>query len=417
MRTQIFLFILILTAGGCTSGPDASKTTGQPELRPLLLVSFDGFRHDYLDLADTPVFDSLSGESVRSRGLIPVFPTKTFPGHYSIATGLHPGHTGLIANTMYDPRREAWFRISDRSAVEDPFWYDGEPIWNTVEKQGGRAGTMFWVGSEAPVQEMRPTWWKRYDGSMPNEARIDTVVKWLSLPGEEAADLATLYFDLVDAAGHDYGVPSDSLRAAIREADRLMGYLMKRLGEEGLAGRVNLLVVSDHGMTAQSAERIIVLDEIVDLDHTERVMWDPVTWIEPKEGMEDSLYRQLSAAADGGPFRVYRKNELPERFRLYGHPRVTGLVLVADPGYTVLRSDWRRDFVASLPGATHGYDNALPSMRGYFLATGPAFRSDTTVEAFGAIHLYELMNLVMGTKPAPNDGSPDSVRVLLKDPR
>lgn len=399
---------------GC-GAPDSPFEEDDPSTQ-LLLVSFDGFRHDYLELAETPVFDSLARVGVRSRGLIPVFPSKTFPGHYSITTGLHPGHTGLIANTMYDPRREAWFRISERSAVEDPFWYGGEPIWNTVVKQGGRAGTMFWVGSEAPVQDMRPTWWKRYDESMSYQARVDTVVKWLSLPGEEAADLATLYFEHVDAAGHNYGVNSDSLRASIREADRLMGYLLRRLQEEGLSGRVNLMVVSDHGMISQSADRLIVLDEIIDLEQTERVIWDPVTWIQPREGREDLLYEELSAAAAEGPFRVYRKEELPGRFHLFGHPRVTDLVLVADPGYTVLSSDRRGDFVASLPKATHGYDPAAPSMRAFFLAAGPAFRSDTTVDAFGSVHLYELMNRVLGTEPAPNDGSPDSVCVLLKGP-
>lgn len=414
--TAALPIFLLLLAGGCgapESPGDSSHDSPSPQL---LLISFDGFRYDYLEMAPTPVFDSLAREGVRSRGLIPVFPTKTFPNHYSIATGLYPGHTGLIANTMYDPRRQAWFRISDRDAVEDPFWYGGEPIWNTVEKQGGRAGTMFWVGSEAPVQDMRPTWWKRYDEQMSYQARIDTVVSWLSRPGEEAADMATLYFENVDDAGHDYGVPSDSLHSAIRKADRLLGYLLRRLREEGLGGRVNLLVVSDHGMASQSADRLIVLDEIIDLEDTERVIWDPVTWIQPREGRGETLYEELRAAAEEGPFRIYRKDSLPGRFHLYDHPRVTDLVLVAEPGYTVLRSDWKGDFLASLPRATHGYDPAAPSMRAFFLASGPAFRSDTTVDEFGIVHLYELMNRVLGTEPAPNDGSPDSVRVLLKAP-
>lgn len=409
IRGSLLLLALLLMAGSCTDSPPESTSP------KLLLVSFDGFRHDFAERVPTPHFDSLEAAGVRAEGLIPVFPTKTFPSHYAIVTGLYPETSGMVGNTMYDPEFGEWYRPSDRQAVEDGKWYGGEPIWNTVIRQGGRAGTMFWVGSEADIQGMRPTYWKRYDSSMEYRARIDTVVKWLSRPGDRAVNLATLYFEHVDAAAHRYGLESDSLDSAIRSADRLLGYLSDRLEEEGLSGSLNLMVVSDHGMLEQSAGRRIDLDAIIDTDLVERIVLDPVTLIQPIKGAAGDLYNRLKQQEEN--FRVYRRSELPERYRFGDHRRVFDLVLVADPGYTVVDSSSRERFLESLPSATHGYDNRLKSMQGIFMASGPSFKADTLIAPFRSIHLYELMNALLETRPAPNAGRIDSVRFMLRSER
>ncbi|MCW9708756.1 ectonucleotide pyrophosphatase/phosphodiesterase [Fodinibius salsisoli] len=399
--------VLALTFIGCH---DQQQT--QNSQHKLLLISFDGFRYDYLNKVDTPHFDSLAAGGVQAEGLIPVFPSKTFPNHYAIATGLYPENSGFVGNTMYDPKWKEWYRIRDRKAVEDGKWYGGEPIWNTLEKQGIRTGTMFWVGSEANIQGMHPTNWKKYDGDMPFKARVDTVVKWLSAPDTQAVDFATLYFEHVDGIGHRYGTESDSLKAAIRESDRIMGYLKEQLWNKNLWDNTNILIVSDHGMVDLAADKTIFLDQIIDIADTERIIWGPLTMIQPKEGTEEQVYQALKKKEKH--YRVYRKEEIPERYHLKNHGRVTDLVVVADLGYMVLNSKYKEQFVQSLPRATHGYDPAEKKMEALFLAHGPAFKSDTTVKAFQNIHLYELMNHVMGTKSAPNDGSLDSVRVLLR---
>lgn len=409
IRHSLTLLVLLLLVVSCT---DSSPESDPPKL---LLVSFDGFRHDFAERVPTPHFDSLAAAGVRAEGLIPVFPTKTFPSHYAIVTGLYPEQSGIVGNTMYDPEFDEWYGPSDRQAVEDGKWYGGEPIWNTVIRQGGRAGTMFWVGSEADIQQMHPTYWKRYDSSMEYRARIDTVVKWLSRPEDRAVNLATLYFEHVDAAAHRYGIESDTLDGAIRSADRLLGYLSDRLEEEGLSESLNLMVVSDHGMLGQSADRLIDLDAMIEMDRVERIVLDPVTLIQPVEGAAGDLYDRLKEQEEN--FRVYRKSEFPERYRFGDHRRVFDLVLVADPGYTVVDSGSRERFLESLPSATHGYDNGLKSMQGIFLAAGPSFKTDTLVAPFRSIHLYELMNALLGTRPAPNAGRIDSVRFMLRDGR
>lgn len=401
--------VITISNTGCTS----EEPTVQKQIpNQVLLISFDGFGYQYLEFEETPHFDSLVAEGVTSKGLIPVFPTKTFPNHYSIVTGLYPENSGLVANTMYDPEFEEWYRISDRSAVEDPRWYGGEPIWNTVEKQGLRAGTMFWVGSEAPIQDMRPSHWKIYDESMAEEARIDTVVKWMSYPNDQVVDFATLYFELVDAAGHDHGLQSDSLKAAIHKADRFLGYLKDKMRAAGIWETTNLVIVSDHGMVDLSADKTIMLDSIIDMEDVERITWAPATMIQPKEGKTEEMYRALKANENN--YRVYRKEDLPERYHLKNHRRVPDLVVIAEPGYTLLNESYRDRFLNSLPAATHGYDNAEKAMHAFFAAHGPTFKSGEVISPFQNIHIYELMSHLLGVKPAPNDGSLDSVRTVLR---
>lgn len=412
MRSIKILLVLVVCSSvlfSCESETAEKKSPNQ-----LLLISFDGFAHDYLSRVSTPNFDSLAAKGVTSEGLIPVFPTKTFPNHYSIATGLYPENTGLVANTMYDPKFEEWYRIRDRDAVEDPKWYGGEPIWNTVEKQGLKAGTMFWIGSEAPIQGMRPTYWKSFDGSMPDSARIDTVVKWLSYPEDKVVDFATLYFELVDSRGHNHGLKSDSLDVAIQKADSLLGYLKQRMRETGKWETANLIIVSDHGMVDLSADKIIRLDSIIDMEDVERITWAPATMIQPKEEKTEEVYQALKEKEEEQNYRVYRKENIPDRYRLKNHRRVPEILMVADLGYTILDENYRDRFLQSLPAATHGFDNNEKAMQAFFIASGPAFAEGKQISSFQNIHVYELMNHLLGTEPAPNDGSLDSVKVMLK---
>lgn len=405
-RFLLLLAIAIVSLGGC------SQSGQQAHPHKTLLISFDGFRYDYLSKAATPHFDSLAAGGVQAKGLIPVFPSKTFPNHYSIATGLYPEHTGLVGNTMYDPKWDEWYRISDRKAVQNGKWYGGEPIWNTLEKQGVRTGTMFWVGSDADIQGMHASRWKPYDGSMPFKARIDTVVRWLSGPDSSAVDFATLYFEEPDHMGHLYGPQSDSVAASVKRADRLIGYLKDQMQQQNLWQSTNIIVLSDHGMTQLSADKLIEVDDIIDMDNIEWKIWGPMTMLQPKEGTEQQVYQALKAHAEH--YEIYKKENLPERYHLKHSRRVSDLIMVADLGYTILTDDYKDQFLKSLPAGTHGYDNDRKAMQALFIAHGPAFKNGVEVDPFQNVHVYDLINHLMGTEPAPNDGALDSVRVLLK---
>jgi len=403
MKRHVFLPLIVISclfAFGCQQG------------EKLLLLSFDGFRYDYLSKAETPNFDHLVEGGVISDGLIPIFPSKTFPNYYAIATGLYPENNGFVGNSMYDPEMDARFSMGNRDAVENPDWYQGEPIWNTVEKNGKQAGTMFWVGSETPIQDMRPTHWKSYDGSMPDSARIDSVVKWLSYGNELEVDFATVYFSFVDSRGHRYGPDSPEVVEAIRRADDLVGYLIEKMNQSRLKEYTNLMIVSDHGMAEVSPDRKVVLDDMIDPDDLELVEYSPSLMANVKDGKLDEVYNALKANEEN--FKVYKKEDIPDRYHLKNHPRIPELLMVADLGYTINSRDYfeSRDNYPS--GGVHGFDNMETEMHAIFVANGPDFKSGYRMQAFQNVHLYALMAHLLEVEPAQTDGNLNTVSVMLK---
>ncbi len=394
MLNRIALLILSLLILSCSAPDKQSK---------VLLISFDGFRADYLSKAETPNFDAFVAEGVIADGMIPVFPSNTFPNHYSIATGLYPENTGLIDNSFYAPELDARYSMGNRQAVEDGRFYSGEPIWNTVEKQGLTAGTMFWVGSEADIQGMHPTHWKVYDGSLPDSARIDTVVKWL----DTDTDFGTLYFSFTDGIGHRFGPESDEVKEAIKRADDLVGYLMQQL-EKNMLEDTEIVIVSDHGMYDVSSEKVIFLDDYINPDDVEWVTGSKAIFLGEKDRPIEEVYEDLN---DAEYFDAYLKEDIPERFHLKNSGRVPELLLVADLGYVITTKDYYR---GEMTGASHGWDNQEEVMWAFFAAHGPSFKENFEMGVFENVHVYELLNHLLGTEAAQNDGSLDSLKVMLK---
>lgn len=408
MKNLIFTLIILVAAIGCSN----PSLTNEPKGEKVLLISFDGFRYDYLNKTETPNFDMFVEGGVISEGLIPIFPSKTFPNHYAIATGLYPENNGFVGNNMYDPDLDERFAIRNRDAVENPDWYQGEPIWNTVEKAGKNAGTMFWVGSEAPIQDLRPTFWKKYDESMGDSARIDTVISWMRLNNEQEIDLATLYFHFVDTQGHRFGPDSEELVEAVKKADKLVGYLMEQLKATGLSEITNTMIVSDHGMSAVSRDRIVVLDDILNPEELDVIAFSPVVMANVNDNDKlDEVYQTLKEHEEH--YKVYLKDEIPDRFHLKNHKRIPELMIVADLGYSINTKevfDARPEYPS---GGTHGFDNQEKEMHALFVATGPDFKREYRMKAFENIHLYELMAHLLNIEPVNTDGSLDSVSVML----
>ena len=397
---NFLLALSVLLLFGC------SPEKEQPQL---LLISFDGFRADYLTKTETPNFDRLIKNGATAEGLIPIFPTKTFPNHYSIATGLYPENNGLIGNNMYDPEMDARYSMGNRDAVENPDWYLGEPIWNTVEKAGKKAGTMFWIGSEAPIQNMRPSHWKSYDGSIANEARIDTVVNWMTRE-QDPVDFGTLYFSFVDSQGHRYGPDSEEVIKAIKQADELVGYLMEKLESNE---SINLMIVSDHGMIEVSPSRKVTLDDYIDVNKIEIISYSPALMFNVEGEGEVEVFESLKKNEEN--FKVYLKENIPDRFHLKNNIRVPEVLMVADEGYTINTKQFFESRGNDYPsGGAHGFDNANPKMDAIFVAYGPAFKKEVKLGRFENIHLYEVMAKILNIEPAPNDGDIDAVMEILE---
>lgn len=287
-----------------------------------------------------------------------------------------------------------------REEVEHPRWWGGEPIWVTAMRQGVASGVYFWPGSEAPVGGVRPSWWFPYDGSVSWEARVEAALGWLALPAAERPGFVALYFEEPNETGHRFGPDAPEVTGAIRRVDALLGSLLDSLAARGV--EANVLVVSDHGMSATDPTRTIGLDDLVELYPDEVFETGAVGQIYPRSGREPAIFAALEGAHP--QLAVYRRGAIPERLHLDDSPRTPPILLVPSPGWEVTtreqraRPDWRL-----VPG-DHGWDPADPEMQGIFYAAGPGLARGRRLGAVEAVDLYALMCRLLALEPAPNDG-------------
>lgn len=382
----------------------------------VLLISFDGFRADYLDWYPTPHFHALAEAGVRAEHMLPVYVTKTFPNHYTLATGMYIENHGLIDNYFYDEKLDETYRLSDRTKVEDARFYGGEPIWVTAEQQGVKSASMFWVGSEAPVAGLQPSIWKRYDHHMPFFDRVDSVAAWFSLPENRRPHLVTLYFHEPDETSHHFGVRSAETEQKVAALDSLLGYIMRTMVALPIYDRLNIIVVSDHGMVDLSPEKIIQFPEKIDLTGITQERSGPFSFLYPVKGWRARrLVRQLNRIPH---LNAYRKADIPKRYHYRNHYRIKDVLLVADEGWSIpnLKRAHDPEYLASLTrGATHGYDNQLRSMQAIFIADGPAFKNAYQRAEIQNIMVYPIIAKILGLIPNPQaDGKVTAVKDLFR---
>lgn len=400
----------LLLAAGCASTrppPEAARADG-----PLVLVSIDGFRPDYLDRGETPTLLALAADGVRAEAMKPAFPTLTFPNHYTLVTGLYPDHHGIVNNRFVDPASGARFVYNDPKTTGAPAWWGGEPIWVGAERQGVRTATMFWPGSDVAIDGVRPSHWLPFDASMKPEARVEQLLAWLDQ--SPSARFYTLYFEQVDHAAHQDGPGSPAVDQALREVDAAIARLVEGLKQRGVFGRTNLVVVSDHGGTDISKERTIFIDDLVAGDDVVMVNLGVLGAFEPKRGHAAAV--EAALLRPHGHMRCWRKSEVPARLHYGTNPRIPPLLCLADDGWQISTHDYmnrRKKFSAG----DHGYDNDDPAMRALFLAHGPAFRQGLVVPEFDNVDVYPLLVHLLGIRPAPNDGDFAVVAPMLRETR
>lgn len=409
----LFAALLALVAG-CATQP-AATIAQAPAARPdpVLLVSIDGFRADYFDRGLTPTLATLAKGGVHAVAMQPAFPSLTFPNHYTLVTGLYPDHHGIVDNTMLDAKLGK-FSLGNREAVADGRWWDqGTPIWEDADAHGLRTATMFWPGSEADIHGKHPDYWKPYDGKVTPGQRVDQVLAWLDLPPAERPGFLTLYFDEVDHAGHAHGPDSAQVDTALRDTDAALARLVAGLRARGLYDKVNLIVVSDHGMASVPQDHNVYIDKLIPLDAVQVVSLDIVAGFNPRAGHDfAAIEKQLEAPQQH--MRCWDKTRIPARFHYGSNPRVPQLVCLANVGWriTTTATAARRGDHVSI--GNHGYDNADPTMRALFIAHGPAFRQGITWPEFPNVDIYPLMTHLLGIPPAANDGNFDTLKGMLR---
>jgi predicted AlkP superfamily pyrophosphatase or phosphodiesterase len=397
----IFITVLFLLTG-------FRKDSRKPFKNYVVLVSLDAFRWDYNLMYKTPNLNKLAHDGVKADRMISSFPTNTFPNHYSIATGLYPDHHGLINNSFPAPDLGLFYRMGDRAAVENPAFYGGEPVWVSAEKQGVKAASFFWVGSEAPVGGMHPAYWKKYDGTVTMEAKIDTVIKWLSYPPQKRPELVTIYFDEPDATSHDFGPVSAETGRVVERLDSMMGVLRTKLSNLPDAKKINLIVLSDHGMAPVSSERYLNIRDLVPTRMIASISGsNPVYLINPAEGKKDSVLYLINKTKG---VKAWKKSEVPAKWHYGTNPRIPDIVVVADSSWSI----GTRPDRSSIIGGAHGYDNSNSDMFSIFYAAGPSFKKNYKFKELNNVDIYNLICRILDITPAKNDGDPKHIKGMMR---
>ncbi|EOY30474.1 hypothetical protein QUC31_020249 [Theobroma cacao] len=400
------------------SSSSSSSATVHNLSRPLkklekpvvLLISSDGFRFGYQFKTPTPNIHRLIANGTEAEmGLIPVFPTLTFPNHYSIVTGLYPAYHGIINNYFVDPNTGEVFTM----ASHEPKWWLGEPLWETVVNHGLKAATYFWPGSEVkkgswncPVKFCMD-----YNGSVPFEDRVDTVLSYFDLPGSEIPAFMTLYFEDPDHQGHQVGPDDPEITEAVARIDRMIGRLIDGLEKRGVFEDVTIIMVGDHGMVGTCDKKLIFLEDLAPWTEIPKEWvqsYSPLLAIRPPPGyapsdivakMKDGLE---SGKVENGKFlKVYLKEELPSRLHYAASDRIPPIIGLIEESFKVEQKRTKRKEC----GGSHGYDNAVFSMRTIFIGHGPQFARGKKVPSFENVQIYNLVTSILKIPGAPNNGS------------
>jgi len=356
----------------------------------VLIISLDGFRHDYIKRFNPPNFTAFYQSGVKAKSLRPVYPSSTFPNHYSIATGLYAGNHGIIANSFYDEKNNRYYQLSDRAAISDASYYGGEPFWNTVQKNGMASATYYWPGSEADINGLHPTYWFTYEHTTPHEVRIKQVIDWLKLPIETRPHLISLYFPDTDDYGHAYGTDSKEIKETVMKLDQSFGVLMKEI--EKLPIKVNVIVLSDHGMQNQDKQKIEYLDDCVDVKDINVIGYGPYSnlYIKDKSKIEEVVLKLNKCKKN---FKAYRREKVLKKYQLNNHPHVGDVHLNTKVPYLISIKGENNFSIGN-----HGYDPYENlSMHGIFMAKGPDIEEGMMIDTFDNIHVYPFVLAILKT--------------------
>ena len=378
-----------------------------------ILVSFDGFRWGYPNRGLTPNLDFISENGVHALSLKPCFPSKTFPNHYSIVTGLYPENHGIIANDFTNLKTHQRYSLWDTTAKNDAKWYKGEAIWETAKRQGVITASYFWPGSELNVEYRRPDYTERFDYSRSYDERINGAIKWLQLPFEKRPHFIMLYFDATDTSGHNYGPNSNEVNQSIAKEDSLIGKLFLGLKKLNLFDSTNVIILSDHGMTELSSERVINIDKLLAGFHYKTSDKGTMMFIYPEEAERNEVYSTLKKSEQN--FKVYWKKDIPDHLHYKSNPLIAEIIVIADLGFSLFDRKDIEKYSKHFPLGNHGYDPSYLDMHGIFYAIGPDFKKGYVTGTINNLDIYPLLAKLLRIFPNNNiDGKLERIEFLLK---
>jgi len=409
----LFLFVAAVCAAQSASPvievPNPPNTPAQQAKHYVILVSLDGFRYDYAAKYGAKNLLAMAARGASTPdGMIPSFPSLTFPNHYTIVTGLYPEHHGIVANSFYDPARKEAYSYTNPKAATDGSWYGGTPLWVLAEQQGMRSACFFWPASEAEIQGKRPSYYAAYNDAFPDDKRVDRVLAWLQLPPEKRPHFITLYMSDTDHAGHAYGPDAPETAAAVHVVDDMIGKLSAGITTTGLP--VDLIVLADHGME-KLEPGWVNLDKWADLANFETS--GSLLYAKSEENAAKA-YKSLLGASD--KFKVYRRADVPAYLHFNSNPREGDPVAVPTGPYALTARDPNAGGGSRMPPVGgHGYDpRGMPTMKAIFYAAGPDIRAGVALPSFENVDVYPFVVKVLGLTSGPVDGELGPLQGILK---
>lgn len=402
----IIAVLVIFSVVGQTSTNSSKKPY-------VILISFDGFRWDFPQRGLTPNLKMMEENGVSALSLMPVFPSKTFPNHISIITGMYPENHGIIHNEFYDHFMGKKYKVGDEKSIRDARWYLGEAFWETAERQGIITASYFWPGSELTLEHRRPTYFEYYDHDRPYRERILGVIKWLQLPEEKRPHFITMYFDATDSEGHKHGPDSPQNNQAIQQLDETLGLLLSELEKFEFSNEINVIVVSDHGMTNVDTKRMINIEKILKGMDFGLQGYGPVMMVDCSDKDKQSIFNRLREKEDH--FKVYLRENVPDYYHFKNHPFISPIIIIAEIGWTLVDSKYKIALALYGSGGNHGYDNHHLDMHGIFYAMGPAFKKRYRTGTLRNIDIYPLLCKIYDIIPRQNiDGKFDRIGFTLE---
>ncbi len=411
-----FYSLLLFTALSIPSIAFSQEESQEPIV---ILISLDGFRYDYVERFQPENLTSFIEGGVAAESMMPSFPSKTFPNHYTIATGLKPEHHGLVDNSFYDPEKDQTYAISKKELVQDGSWYGGTPLWVLAEQNDMIAASYFFVGSEANVQGVRPSYYYDYDGNVSNLTRVTEVFKWLEMPEEKRPRLITMYFSDMDDTGHRYGPTNDEkLSETLMKLDHELGALFEGLKSYDL--NINVIVVSDHGMMEVTPDHFLNLTELTKGIPARIVNNGALAHIY-LENPEDKEQVIKTLEKSDLPIHITDVDDKENYQDLMYKDRIGDILIIADRDYylawetTLTRMQANMERLDTDRFGEHGFSTAYKDMHAIFYANGPAFKSGLKIETFQNIHVYPLICKILDL-PAPEniDGRLEVLEPILR---
>ena len=419
------LFILIFFAALTTPNALASsKTPSNESVKELkqkqqtqqdqyvVLISLDGFRHDYIELHNAEHLGAIAKQGVRASSMTPVYPSNTFPNHISLITGLLPKHHGIVNNRFYDksrPSKDGYAKYQLGYGRMDSTWITATPLWNLVEYHGMKAATFFWPESDARISGAQPSYFFHYSKYADYQQRIDQIINWLKLPEVSRPRLIAGYFSLTDTIGHDEGPLADKTNDAVQEVDALIGQLYERISALDLP--VNLVVVSDHGMTPIDENQLIEVESLSIPDSFIIENEGAQVHLYAREGVSDKQITEeierLTYIAENR-FIVLNDTQRAKRHMEIGNRTGDIIIEIAPP------ARFKNANSTHVSKGGHGYLNTLPDMGATFVAVGPAFKTNITIPTFSNLEVYPALAKILGIKPVTRiDGKLDVLQQAL----